>query len=94
MTNITRKFRNAFFSSSASFVPRESPMPMIGPISGEISIAPMMTAVELTFRPTEAMMIEKARIHTFGPRNQIPLRICSAAASVSMSFRMSARRLR
>ena len=35
---------------------------MIGPISGEMSIAPMMTAVELTFRPREAMKMAKMRI--------------------------------
>jgi hypothetical protein len=33
----------------------------MGPISGEISIAPMITAVELTFRPTEAMRMANTR---------------------------------
>ena len=61
-----------------------SPTPMIGPISGEMSIAPMMTAVEFTFRPTEAMTIENARIQTLGPRNQMALLIRWAASSVSI----------
>jgi hypothetical protein len=30
---------------------------MMGPISGEISMAPMMTAVELTLSPIEAIKI-------------------------------------
>ena len=57
---------------------------MIGPINGEMSIAPMMTAVEFTFSPAEAMTMENARIQTFGPRNQMPLLIRCAASSVSM----------
>ncbi len=42
------------FSNSKSLIPTDSPMPMIGPISGEISMAPMITAVELTLSPSEA----------------------------------------
>lgn len=61
---ITSRFLKAVFSRSTSLVPIASPVPMIGPISGEMSIAPMMTAVEFTLRPTEAMMIENARIQT------------------------------
>ena len=60
------------------------PMPMIGPISGEISIAPMITAVEFTLRPTDAMMIENARIQALGPRNQMALLMRCAASSVSI----------
>ena len=41
---------------------------MMGPITGEMSIAPIITAVELTLRPTDAMIMEKARIQTLGPR--------------------------
>ena len=60
------------------------PVPIIGPISGEISIAPMITAVEFTLRPTDAMMIENARIQALGPRNQMALLMRCAASSVSI----------
>ena len=69
---------------TASFVPRARPIPMIGPISGEMSIAPIITAVELTFRPTEAIMTEKARIQTLGPLNHMLLFILIAASPVSI----------
>ena len=36
---------------------------MMGPINGDMSIAPMITAVELTFSPSEAMKIAVIRIH-------------------------------
>ena len=44
----------------------------------------MMTGMELTFRPTEAMMIATARIHAFGPLKSILLLIERSAASVSI----------
>jgi hypothetical protein len=34
---------------------KEKPAPTIGPIKGEISIAPIITAVEFTLRPMEAI---------------------------------------
>jgi hypothetical protein len=46
-----------------SFVANENPSPKIGPISGEISMAPMTTAVELAFSPIEAMNMELIKIH-------------------------------
>ena len=39
------------------------PTPIIGPISGEINMAPMMTAGEFTFRPIEAIMMAKRNRH-------------------------------
>ncbi len=42
--------------------PTESPTPMIGPISGEMSMAPIITAVEFTFNPNEAMNMANIRI--------------------------------
>ena len=45
-----------------SLIPIESPTPKIGPIRGEISMAPITTAVELVFRPIEATSIEKIKI--------------------------------
>ena len=65
-------------------------MPMIGPIRGEMSIAPIITAVELTFSPTEAMIMENARIHTFGPLKETLLRMDLVAASVSIWSEMLA----
>ena len=72
-------------SNGMSLVPRARPMPIIGPINGDTSIAPIITAVELTFSPTEAMTMEKARIQTFGPLNQMLLLIFSTAPRVSTS---------
>ncbi len=72
-TNIHRKLRSDFFSSWKSFIPMESPMPIIGPMSGDISIAPMMTAVEFTFSPSEAMNVAQMSTHRFVPRNSTPL---------------------
>ena len=66
------KLRSDFFSRSKSFIPSESPMPMIGPMSGEMSIAPMITAVEFTFSPREATSVAKIRIHRLVPRNITP----------------------
>jgi len=67
-----------------SFTPSPSPIPIIGPMRGEISMAPIITAVEFTFSPTDAMIMENARIHTFGPLNATLLRMLRAAASVSI----------
>ena len=67
MDIITSRFLNADLIRGVSLVPRPRPMPIIGPISGDTSIAPMITAVELTFRPTEASTIAHTRIQTFGP---------------------------
>ena len=56
-------------------------MPLMGPINGEINMAPMMTAVELTFSPTEATMMANTRIHIFIPRNSTLLEMKSIVAS-------------
>ena len=45
------------------------PIPKIGDINGEINMAPMITAVEFTFNPMDAIKIAKIRIHRFGPLN-------------------------
>jgi hypothetical protein len=42
-------------------------MPLIGPIKGEMSIAPMITTVEFMFSPTEAIIKAKIRIHSLVP---------------------------
>ena len=50
---------------------RATPIPTIGPISGEISMAPIITAVELTFRPIDAMNIAHAKIQRLAPLNEM-----------------------
>ena len=50
---------------------RATPIPTIGPISGEISMAPITTAVELTFRPIDAMNIAHAKIQILAPLNEM-----------------------
>ena len=61
-------------------------MPMMGPMSGEMSIAPMMTAVELTLSPRDAVKMAKINTHKLEPRKDTPLLICSmVSASCSLS---------
>jgi len=60
---------------------------MIGPINGEINMAPIITAVELTFKPSEAIKMAKIRIHKLAPLNSTPFRIESTVSiSLSLSF--------
>ena len=67
MDIITSRFLNADLMRAVSLVPSPSPIPMIGPMRGDTSIAPMITAVEFTFRPTAASTMAHTRIHTLGP---------------------------
>ena len=60
-----------FFNVSISFVEMERPSPKIGPNNGEINIAPITTAVESVFKPTDAIKIEQIRIHAVVPRIEI-----------------------
>ena len=83
MAIITARFFSEVTMSSMSFVPSENPAPKIGPIKGDMSIAPMMTGIEFTFRPTEAITTENARIHAFGPRKCTFFLIWHSAFSVS-----------
>ncbi len=46
-----------------SWIPRDKPKPKIGDISGDISIAPMMTAVELVSKPIEAKTAAHNKSH-------------------------------
>ena len=39
---------------------------------GDMSMAPMMTAVELTFSPSEAMRMANIKIHRLVPLNTLP----------------------
>src|SRR5690606_13675515 len=67
------------------YVPSAKPAPRMGPISGEISIAPVITAVELRFRPTEAISIAQASTHTFAPRKDVFAVIFSRTRFLSSS---------
>jgi hypothetical protein len=49
-----------------------NPNPMIGPIRGETNIAPIITAVEFTFNPREAINMAKTNIQRLVPLNSIP----------------------
>ena len=87
---VMRKLFNERFISSKSFSPTDSPTPMIGPISGEISMAPIITAVELTFSPSEAIKMANINIHRLAPLNSTPLRMDSTvSSSLSLSLRKS-----
>jgi hypothetical protein len=50
-------------------MPIDNPTPLMGPISGEMSMAPIITAVELTLSPTEQMITAKNKIQTLAPLN-------------------------
>ena len=71
----------AFLNKFRSAVPIAKPIPMIGPISGEMSIAPIMTAVELTLSPKEATKIARISIHKGAPLKFTPSVICAIMLS-------------
>src|SRR5690606_26322395 len=60
---LVKDFRN----KAKSYVAKLYPIPSMGPINGEINIAPIMTAVELTLRPTQAIRMAKINIQRFVP---------------------------
>jgi hypothetical protein len=63
----------------------ENPIPKIGPINGDISMAPITTAVELTFKPIDAIKIDNTRIQAVWPLMEIPSLMVLAVASLSVS---------
>ena len=56
---------------SISLIAIDKPTPKIGPIKGEINIAPITTGIELVFSPIEATKIEQIRIQAVAPLNWI-----------------------
>ena len=84
-TNIVPKLISDFFSVSISFVAMERPTPKMGPIKGDISMAPITTAVELAFSPTEHTKIEQIKIHAVAPLIEISAFIAEIVASRSVS---------
>jgi hypothetical protein len=70
-------------SKARSLIPRPNPIPIIGPIKGDINIAPIITAVEFTFSPSEAIKMAKIRIQRLVPLKIIPLLIVSITEEAS-----------
>ncbi len=64
----------------------ENPRPSIGPIKGEINIAPITTGIEFAFKPTEAIKIEQTKIHEVVPLIEISLFIELTTKFLSTSF--------
>ena len=63
------------------------PIPMIGPIIGDTSIAPITTAAEFTFKPNEQIKIANTNIHKLVPLKTTPLSILDEITSKSsLSF--------
>lgn len=58
--------------SAKSLMAAPWPTPRIGRIKGEISIASMTTAAELTFRLTEAIKMAKNSTHRLVPPMRTP----------------------
>ena len=67
MTTCVPKRISARRSSRRSLTAREYPIVMIPLISGDISIAPIITAVEFMFSPMEAISAARHSIHMLGP---------------------------
>ena len=67
MLTATPRFLMDFLSRLKSLIPKLSPTPIIGPIKGDINIAPMTTAVEFTLSPMEAITILNMRIQSAKP---------------------------
>ena len=61
------------------------PIPRMGPINGEINMAPITTAVESAFKPTEATKIEQIKIQAVAPLKEISPFIAAIVASLSVS---------
>ena len=53
------------------------PNPLMGPMRGEINIAPITTAVEFMLSPMDATTMAKARIQRLVPLKTIPFSISS-----------------
>ena len=68
---IVPRLINEVFKVSMSFIAIDRPTPKIGPIKGEINIAPITTGIELVFSPIEATKIEQIRIQAVAPLNWI-----------------------
>ena len=62
------------------------PMPMIGPMRGDMSMAPIITAVEFGVEsPSEAMNMARIRMSMFDPLKETPSRMFASAWSCDTS---------
>jgi hypothetical protein len=61
----------------------DNPIPRIGPISGDMSMAPMITAIEFTFKPIDAIKMENINIQAGAPLKEISRFIPAIVASIS-----------
>ena len=74
------------FNNTKSCMPIASPIPIMGPISGEISIAPIITGILLVLSPSDAMNIANINTISCEPLNETPLlMLCSASNCGSRS---------
>ena len=67
-------------------MPMPRPMPIIGPMSGEISMAPITTGVLSVFRPREATNIAKMSVSNCVPRNETPERMEASRSPLMLKF--------
>src|SRR5690606_10067392 len=88
---ITKKFLTDLFNVSISLMPKAIPIPKMGPMRGEINIAPITTAVEFALSPTEAIKIEQTKIQAVWFLKGMSPFISSIVASLSVFFLISRR---
>ena len=88
MPAATPRLVRDFRTVPASLMPTPNPNPMMGPMSGEINMAPMTTAVESTFKPMLAITMEKTRIQRLNPRNSMSFLMPSMVDSGSAKSRI------
>ena len=74
------KLESDFRSVSISFIAIDIPIPKIGPIKGDISMAPITTAVEFAFNPIEATNTAKIKIQAVAPLKGISAFMASMVA--------------
>lgn len=78
----TNRFFRLLLIRVLSPMPTPNPTPMIGPISGLINMAPIMTAVEFMFNPSDAMKMAQINTHRLVPLNCVPLVIASMISAL------------
>ena len=86
---ITVKFLSDRRNVSMSLMANDMPIPKMGPIKGEISIAPITTAVELAFNPMDAIKMEHTKIQEVCPLKGISAIMDSLVAAASVLERIS-----
>ena len=62
MKTAKKKFLSDRMSNCLLWMANEKPTPSIGDIKGEISMAPIITAVEFVSRPMDASTVEQTSI--------------------------------